>query len=378
MTTVCCDISMMTGVTASPISNKTCHTASYEGYSFSVLTQVILGLIMTLTVSVSLTGNTIILIIIRRKTALRSAINLLVANMASSDILMSVVAIAFVFSGFVTNSGTIHTIIRVFLSCLQNALLCVVTVNLLTISADRFLIIVHGKDKLCPKLTKRIIYITWTLSLLLSSPPLFSVISTNILTGRQISSVHCNRSFSDNVYSMVYICLLFFLPSLIIFCLHASILRTVRQSSKQVHNYPGSTLSVSVTEYSSKLGLPTVARTRTLPGDFHPKRRAFGTILLLYIILISCWSPYMLTVAIKSINDMGKGGHKASVILLCFGCLKCALFPVIYCARNKKFRDACSSVLPDYFKCPERMKKSSQRRVNPSLAYECTEMRNKT
>jgi hypothetical protein len=260
----------------------------------------------------------------------------------------------------------------VTLSMLKDTCICVASYTLLVISVDRYLIIVHRRDRLCSKVARMVIFSIWIGSICMNSLQFLSFIGEDYET---FDSVFCNSYRSQKVsnyrifYTNILLLIIFYIPVVVMFYLYASILRTVQLTSKRIHNHSGSSVSISVTQYSSKLGLPTVAVPYRFTGDFNAKRKAFGTILILFVTLFCCWLPYTTSRAIS-----GFYRHRLTdIVLLTLGFLKSALYPVIFCARNKKFRVACRRFLPNQIRIPKSCLHRKQRRVNPRILYKCSE-----
>lgn len=343
-----------------------------ENEDLSLPSRAVLFSLLLLSVTLSILGNTITCFIVYRKKPMRSAINLLLTNIASADLVMSLTVAPFVMCNllYIDISALVACIC---FSVLKDTSFSVASYTLLVISIDRYLIIVHRKDRLSPKFAKVIIFVIWCGSVFINVPKFFGFISDELIAiDRLICSYEIEHSLTNYklAYILILLSVIFYIPVVIMFYMYGAILRTVRQSSKRIHNHSGSAVSISVTQYSSKLGLPTVAMPYRFAGDFNAKRKAFGTILLLFITLFFCWFPYT-TSKLLTVND--RGNLLTETVLLTAGFLKSALYPVIFCARNKKFRTACLRFMPSSIKIPKTCLERKQRRVNPKVLYQCSE-----
>ncbi|XP_045199063.2 high-affinity lysophosphatidic acid receptor-like [Mercenaria mercenaria] len=344
----------------------------YEIETLSLANRAVLTAFLLLSMLLSLLGNTFTCLIVYRKKPMRSAINLLLTNIATSDLILTLAVAPFVLYNMLKTNISVFGMCVCF-SVLKDACICVTSYTLLVISVDRYLIIVHRKDRLCPKMAKGIILIIWFGSVCISIPQFLSFAKEEFVT---FDKIFCYDSVSVSIsnfrlsYALILLSVTFYIPVVVMFYLYAAILRTVQLSSKRIHNHSGSTVSISVTQYSSKLGLPTVAVPYRFTGDFNAKRKAFGTILLIFITLFCCWLPY----TTNRIITLGASRQiLVETILLTLGFLKSALYPIIFCARNKKFRVACRRFLPSSLQIPKTCIQRKQRRVDPKSVYKCSE-----
>ncbi len=130
--------------------------------------RVALAAIMIFMITIGFLGNAIVCLIVYQKPAMRSAINLLLATLAFSDIIAAVHAIhCRHFRNYDWSFGVEFCRISIMLYWLF--VLEGVSI-LLIISVDRFLIIVQRQDKLTPHRAKILIAASWALSLCVSLP----------------------------------------------------------------------------------------------------------------------------------------------------------------------------------------------------------------
>lgn len=334
----------------------------------------ILCVVILLSLAVGIIGNVFTCFIVYRKKRMRSAINILLTNIACVDLISACTVMPFIVCELL-DAGISVFGACVCLSVLKDTCVCVASYTLLVISVDRYLIIVLRKDRLCPKVARFMIAIIWGCSVFLSAPQFFSFIDFEFITSDMILCYN-RKPHTLSAYVSGYIRVLMsvtvYVPVGIMFYMYSAILRTVQLSSKRIHNHSDSAVSVSVTQYNSKLGLPIVAVPFRFTGDFKEKRKAFGTILLLYMTSLCCWLPYT---TYKVITIGSSGQILTETILLSLGFLKGTLYPIIFCARNDKFRLACLLFLPTSIRIPKTAcMERKQRRVDPKTLYQCSEI----
>lgn len=319
---------------------------------------------------VCIMGNLIVCLIVYQKTAMRSAINLLLANMAMSNMLLSIFGVTFFLATLVAGKWIFGEIVCRIIGCLQMFFIGAGVFIMLTISVDRYLIIVHRKDKLTQLRAKVFIAISWISSILLAFPPVIGWEKYVFYKGQTQCMLKINEDFQDLLYILLCYSILFFLPMATMAYCFFCIIKTVRKNSMKIHNQADQ-ITVSVTMTSSRLNLPVIVRPHRINVDMSFKTRTFKTILILYLWFVICWSPF--AVATLVLNLTKTHNSIVTTVLLWLGYLNSALNPVIYALRIKKFREACLEIAPYLLKFAPRLSRLAKRRVNPGSAYECQE-----
>lgn len=357
------------------VSSNLTNSSCVHNVSYSIGLKISLGIFLISITIIGFLGNMLTCIIVYRKQPMRSAINLLLTNIAFTDIVLSVFTVPFIFYRLLRPDGDISHNVCITQSVVKDAMVTVMSYTLVVISADRFLIIVYKKDRLCATMAKTYTISIWCLALFFTLPQYFSRFRNTLI----FDTIFCGweKSFSVDirvVYTLTLTSVTFYVPAIVMFYIHAFILRTVQLSLKTIHNHPGTAVTVSVTQYSNRLGLPPILAPYRVTGDFSAKRRAFGTILILYVTLFICWLPYIVK---RTVDDfIGKSKSRdvtICIVLMTIGLSKGALYPVILCFRNKKFRTACLRIFPTQINFPTRCLKLKSRRISPKTVYEYSE-----
>ncbi|XP_028413799.1 high-affinity lysophosphatidic acid receptor-like [Dendronephthya gigantea] len=309
-------------------------------------------------------GNAVVCYIVYQKPAMRSSINLLLANLAFVDVLIALLCMT---ASLVTVIGEEWLLGSVL--CKVNAfcfsfLVTESTYILLAISWDRYLIIVRREETLTPYKAKVIISITWVISFILSLPPTFGWGRYNYEKGHIVCSLD-DDAFS---YSLVFYILTIIIPMLIMGYVYYRILCTVRKNSTKVVNHP----PVSGVE-------TRVHKRGKMNIDYGFKTRAFLTILILFIGYFFCFLPYLVTRLdlVTGRNLETTSFTQVVLILLCY--LNSVLNPMVYYVRIGKFREACRDIVPSCcclsFLC---VPKRPLRRVCPHVIYEVSDRSEKS
>lgn len=340
----------------------------------SVPLQVFFCFVIVAILLVALLGNVVVCLMVYQRSAMRSAINILLASLAFADMMLAILNMPF---ALVTVMTTKWIFGEVF--CRVSAMLFWFFVMegvaiLLIISIDRFLIIVQKQDKLSPQRAKVLIVVTWGLSFIFSFPLAVGSPPLQIPPRAPQCVFGYSTESGYQAYVLILLLVFFFIPFMVMLYTFMGILNTIRHNAIRIHSHPD---SICLSQ-ASKLGLLSLQRPFQMNIDMSFKTRAFATILILFSVFTVCWAPFT---AYSLVTTFNYGFyHKDSFfqistwfLWLCY--LKSALNPLIYYWRIKKFRDACLDLMPKYFKFLPQLPGNTKRRIQPSAVYVCGEHR---
>ncbi|TSL16116.1 putative G-protein coupled receptor 45 [Bagarius yarrelli] len=334
-----------------------------------VVIRVTLAAIMIFMITIGFLGNLIVCLIVYQKPAMRSAINLLLATLAFSDIMLSLLCMPFTAVTVASTDWRFRigfcqaSVMLYWLFVLEGVSI------LLIISVDRFLIIVQRQDKLTPHRAKVLIAASWALSLCVALPSLISW-RTGIIVERV---PQCILGYSDSLAERGYMVLLavavFFVPFSVMLYSYICILNTVRKNALRIHTH------IAGDRAGLKLGLTSLHRPQQLNVDMSFKTRAFTTILILFIGFSVCWLPHTLVSLMAVFSRsfyLSQAFYPVSIGALWLSYLKAVFNPVIYCWRIRKFREACLDFMPKTCRLCPKIPDRSHRRIRPSNIYICS------
>ena len=349
-------------------SNSSDHQGAVK-YDIPLGMQIMLGVLMVLIMLVSMLGNSIVCLIVYQKPAMRSAINLLLANMAFSNIMLALLCLPFAFVTLVINGWPFGVVMCRIVAFLHSLFVCEAMCILLTISVDRYLIIVQRKDKLTPHKARLLIVSSWCVSAAVSFPPTVGWGLYHNYSGWVQCVVHDYRNPGDLTYIILATCAMFFFPMMTMGYAYLCILNTVRRNALRIQNHPE---SFNISQVN-KLGLTGISRPPKVNIDMSFKTRAFKTILILYLVFVLCWLPYTVTRILWNLTKTTHVQYFSGNIILWLGYMNSAFNPIIYCWRIRKFREACLEIIPKSFKLLPTLPGRTRRRINPKAVYECNE-----
>lgn len=354
----------ITNSTGTGHTNSSTNESSSSIESFNTVFIVVCCLTMVIMISVSILGNVVVCYIVYQKPAMRSAINMLLATLAMADVLTTLTCMPFALFMLIFHEWILGSIFCQINGLLYSFLVSESTLVLLTISIDRYLIIVRRKDTLSPKKAKAYIIASWVGAFVLAIPPVFFWGQYSFITGH----VQCTMRFpaynnTDLSYGIFFLSFSFILPFIIMSYCYIYILRTVRRNSQRVGNHP------------PVAGAPirlTTNRNGKMDINYSFKTRAFTTILILFLLLVICCLPYTSLQFYMLFRgfEITNGIRELTVVFLFLTYLNCSLKPVIYYWRIGKFREACLDVLPAWcLHIPKCLPGRAIRRIRPGERY---------
>ena len=334
------------------------HNQKTFQFHVSSSARIILSLLMVIMIIISLFGNVLVCYIVYRKPAMRSGINLLLANLALSDLLMSFTCMPLALTFLNLQKANVNAAV-----CQISAVLFVKfqtekILLLVVISVDRYYIIVKRKDNLNTFRAKFIVVVTWLLSLSLSLPPLIGLGSYDYASFRPQCTLRLtDLSLPELVWVPVLNVLTGLLPCTTMVFAYGLILRTVRRNCFRVQNHP----SVNPT---------AMHRKGKLFIDYSYKTRTFTTISLLSLVYIMCVLPVKIIELWAAVNRRSIS-VPLSIGMLWFSYGHTALNPIIYTIRIKKFREACIEIVPkSVLTIPRIIPLKTRRRIRPHALYQ--------
>lgn len=338
-------------------------TAQPTANEFSLVFVVLMAVFMIIMIVVSVMGNFVVCYIVYQKPAMRSAINLLLATLAMADVMTAICCMPFTLVTIITQNWVLGSEFCYVNGVLYSFLISESTLVLVTISIDRYLIIVKRRDTLTPQRAKIYIVASWVGALLLAIPPMFHWGQYVYIRGQLQCSLRFPYSRITGLsYGIFYLSFAFVFPFLLMTYCYLCILKTVRRNSTRVQNHPP---------------VPGGATKMHKPGrmdiNYSFKTRAFTTILILFLLFVVCCLPYtavrfFLLFRGYSSNYMTS---ELSAVFLWLTYLNCTLKPVIYYLRIAKFREACIDIMPSWcLQIPKCLPGRTIRRIRPQAIYE--------
>ena len=344
---------------SSPSSNVT-NEESASNFSMGYL--ISLAIVMFVMIFVAILGNSVVCYIVYQKPAMRSAINLLLATLALADLLSAILCMPFSFVTVIAQKWIFGNEVCLVNGILYAFLVTEATFVLVTISIDRYLIIVRRRDTLTPQKARLYIGLSWAISFIAAIPPLFGWGKYGFKSGQMQCTLNFpSRTLGELTYGLVFFGGTFIVPLVIMGYCYFYILKTVRRNSSRIQNHPPPPGSVLGTK---------MHRPGRMNIDYSFKTRAFTTILILFIVFVMTSLPYSITRFVLLFSGQTKFSLSANAIIVWLFYLNSTLNPVIYYWRINKFREACIDLMPSWCQIPNCLPGRTIRRIRPHAIYE--------
>ena len=249
--------------------------------------------------------NMIIFGLIVLRDNLRTASNLLILNLAMSDILMAALS-PVTLAALVSQSWIYGTVLCKLLPFVQGIQIFVSSLTVSTIALDRMLLITDCcLSKWRPGTSTKSIILTtvviWTLAISLSSPVIIAYhveIGDPAIFGFDKCLTSRNRSYLI-IYTGVILVVQFILPTITLVTSYSAINRFLAgHRSRDPSSNQADQVTTSFGTETENLATPGGQLRRTLSGashdkrDYHRNRRAVLTLMAIWLCFVISWSPW--------------------------------------------------------------------------------------
>ncbi|EDS27732.1 neuropeptide Y receptor [Culex quinquefasciatus] len=284
--------------------------------------QVLICLAYTTIFLVSIVGNTAVFLVVHLQPRMNTVTNLLIANLATGDILMTIFCIPFSFiSIFVLQYWPFGALICRIVNYSQAISVLISAYTMIAISADRYLAIMWPlKPRLTKRTTKILIALVWAGALLTAAPiPLFSTLVQPIDYYDQCDLSICTEVWpdpdSDHSYSVTLMTLQFVLPLVVLIFTYVRIALKVWAKAP-----PGE----SVKQRDLRL--------------LQSKRKMIKMMITVVAVFTGCWLPFNVFMLVPHLDPEWPPLPYLWFLFHWLAMSHSCYNPIIYCYMNEKFR----------------------------------------
>ena len=305
----------------------------------------------SLLIVVSLTGNSLIIAVVRRDKKTKPTVNYFIQNMAVADLLITVVymprMMSMVFRGYEWSiEGTIGLVLCKLVPICHHAAILVSIQTLVVISIERFLAIVYPlKRNISKTFAKILVVLSWFFALGVRIPRLLSLTTRRSLsTGKLFCVTETGPSsmFPHEEAKQIYYQVLFFLfytfPGMAIFVINSVIVATLIRRKP-----PGNHVSSEE------------QRRQIL------NRRVFRMLFMVTCLFVVCWIMYFI---LQILNV--KFSCPLNFVRLLLAHTNSALTPCLYFACSSNYRNAVRKT----FRSRNRKKYVKDLEINSKSTFE--------
>lgn len=273
-------------------------------------------------------GNSLVIHVVRTRAHMRTTINLLIANLATADLLM-VIVVAFLtkhyYVGFDWFDGLFgHVTCKVVL-CLQPMSVIASVLSMSVITMDRFFAVMFPlKSFITIKIAKRLVGAIWVLSIIFSIP--VSVVSKSYPLG----TTHiCYESWKIHGLNYQHYVICFFVIGFLI----PFIIMATMYTIMGVKLWHGS--------------IPGVQTAEAIHRIKSGRKKATKMLITVVIAFGCCWLPLQTAELLKVFSPRTYLSipFKLNLLLPYFGILNSVINPIIYVVFCEKFRFEFSRIL---------------------------------
>lgn len=292
-------------------------------------------------VCTSLFGNVVVLLVFQRKPQLLHVANRFVLNLLLADLLQTVLVMPFVMAATVPDVWPLDAHLCQALVVLMHLFAFTGVNTIIVVSVDRYLAIIHPLSyptRMTPHLGTNLIALTWLLSLLQSTPPLYGWGAIDFDRQNNACTVVWSSSHS---YSALVATLSFWLPVAIMLCCYWMVFRAARRQNALVHpvqtSHPPESSSNSHQQQPQPETFSAAYPARSRHRRFHYHCKAARVVFVIMASYVLSMGPYSVLSTISICSDTSVPSWLTSLSLVLFF-LQCCLHPYIYGYMHRSVR----------------------------------------
>ncbi|XP_031570707.1 neuropeptide FF receptor 2-like [Actinia tenebrosa] len=282
---------------------------------------------------ISLVGNSFVCHIIAKSRKLKSCTNFSILNLSIADLLLTIFCIPVItIDLYIVADWVYGLFICRLVAFLQNTAVVSSILILLTISIEKFLVVCYPfQSRVYRNFFRYIIYIVWILAIVDSAA--ICILKKTVPFGEKTYCIFEWPSLRfQKIYLMGHGTGLFFLPLLLMTCLHTATIYVIQK--KTTHRINGSKTTI-----------------RTNVRKLRQKRKAVTILVMIVVLFTISWGPFLSLSIWEAFADLEKKMalyktlNQMFVVCLWMMFLNAAGHPVIYCFLGKEYRKAMKQSL---------------------------------
>ncbi|XP_007906481.1 G-protein coupled receptor 54 [Callorhinchus milii] len=305
-----------------------------------------------------LAGNSLVIFVVTRHRHMRTATNLYIANLATTDIIFLICCVPFTAMLYPLPSWVFGEFMCKFVNYIQQVSVQATCVTLTAMSVDRWYVTVYPLRSLrqrTPRVAMAVSLGIWIGSFVVSIPvPIYQKIQSGYWFGPQ---VYCSESFPSAVHEKAFILYNFL----------------------AVYLLPLVTICVSYTGMLHQMGRPVVEpidnnyQVELLAERSEAMRTKISRMLAVMVLLFAiCWGPIQLYILFQSfLPNFGRNyyTYKVKIWANCMSYTNSSVNPIVYAFMGANFRKSFKKTFPFIFKQRVGSTNSGNGAVNTEMQF---------
>ncbi|KAG1930419.1 pyroglutamylated RF-amide peptide receptor [Pimephales promelas] len=296
----------------------------------------------------ALVGNSLVVYIVARKRAMRTATNIFICSLAVSDLLITFFCVPFTLLQNISSEWLGGVLVCKTVPFVQTTAIVIGILTMTCIAVERYQGIVYPlkmKRQYTPKRAYRMLGLVWIAAVMVGSPMLFVQhleVKYDFLYDHH--HVCCHERWHSLVHRQVYttfmMVALFLLPLAAMLFLYSRI---------------GVQLWIR-----KRVGDSSVLSTmnhREINKITRKKKRAVKMMITIVLLFTVCWAPFHVVHMLFEYNDLEKNYDEVTVnmiiaVVQAIGFSNSFNNPIVYAFMNENFKKSCVSTLSSYLRRP--------------------------
>ncbi|KAK9518620.1 hypothetical protein VZT92_023919 [Zoarces viviparus] len=314
-----------------------------------MLSQVLLGVILSLLILLTVSGNVLVCLAVCASRRLRCLTNCFIVSLAATDLLLGLSVLPFSALLQLNNEWPLGPAFCNFYISMDVMLCTASILTLLAISVDRYLAVtmpLRYASLVLPWRVAVAMASVWTVSVAVSFLPIqmgWNTVNGTVQNYGPWAPVGKCRFELNRPYVLTDSLLTFYLPLVAMCWTYLRILRIARAQAKRII----SARPTSITSYNCR-DKPSTSTTVVSSVTAVALREHKATVTLAAVIgaFVVCWLPYFILFTVLGLKEQPDPSTvPAYSIVLWLGYTNSALNPILYGALNRDFRLAYTHLL---------------------------------
>ncbi|XP_072034900.1 probable G-protein coupled receptor 19 [Amphiura filiformis] len=270
----------------------------------------------------SIFGNVLVILVVHRSRRLQSTTNYFVVSLSFADLCMALLCMPFILGRVVAHQWLFGVFICKLVRFLQYMAPGATVYVLLAIGVDRFYTIIYPLSfKITRGKAKRMIGISWIVSVILSCPAFFFFNLSNVGSSWEFCDTFISHHTAGVMYTAFIVLVEYLLPSVLIVLIYAKII-------KHIWN----------------VGISGRTVQRTMNAVPRTKVKTVKMLMIVTAVYFLSWTPFFITQLVYSSLNPPYVDPTIYIACVWIAFASSASNPIIYAYYNSNFRRGCKEV----------------------------------